>query len=749
MTKKKLSSLIIILAAAILLAGTLFAVNRDLFRYTYDLRLERDFTAEIARKQDYVIAGPIALKPGAYVFTPILSVEGNGSGIFLIDGDEQELFYEDLTDGMTNPEFPFEISGGTKQVRFGIRYDPARSTVHIQRIRVTAEHILYRDSLLRHLTLSLLVILLAVWLVLRLCYPQILWKLFPAFSKPANERALALLILLTLITCYPLLNPERYVHNTDMFFHVTRIKGLAESLRAGYFPVRDQLYWLHNYGYGVGFFYPDVFLYFPALLVLLGFDLLTAYNVFLVLCTFASVASMWYAALRISGKRSAAAASAVMMAFAAYPLFNLHYRGTVGETQAAVFYPLIILGLYEIFYGDKKRWPIFAFGFLGLLCCHIISLTIASVLTLVFVLTQVRKLFHDREILTALLKSVLLVVCVGAFFWLPMLEQSFTNPQLNVNQLLSGEAKFNRFNYAIPVENLLIRFKPWSQIYQSASVYPGWTLLLVPLLRVLVWKTPGKRGKAADIMLIFSLPLLWMCTRAFPWQWKIFLPLVTRIQFAYRLLLPATVLLCLSGGIYVSILAGKLPERLSTGKRDALCLMVLGLFCFFSTAFPILRDVTTNHTVEKQQFIMQDNRVSGGEYLPVGMASDFPGKNADTVLLSESDVPLTITAHKRQGLGFSFSYELPEDSGSVRFSLPLIYYTGFQGTLTAEDGSVIHPDISPDERGLVSLNNGGISRGSVSVTYQKTAVQIVSECLSLLSVLFLGNLWVRNKKRTA
>ena len=69
--------------------------------------------------------------------------------------------------------------------------------------------------------------------------------------------------------------------------------------------------------------------------------------------------------------------------------------------------------------------------------------------------------------------------------------------------------------------------------------------------------------------------------------------------------------------------------------------------------------------------------------------------------------------------------------------------------VTLKDGSIIHPDISPDDRGLVSLDNRGIPRGTVSVTYQKTAIQIASECLSLLSVLVLIALYLRNKKRTA
>ena len=144
---------------------------------------------------------------------------------------------------------------------------------------------------------------------------------------------------------------------------------------------------------------------------------------------------------------------------------------------------------------------------------------------------------------------------------------------------------------------------------------------------------------------------------------------------------------------------------------------------------------------------MQDNRVSGAEYLPQGLDSDFPDKNADTVFISENDPGLKIIAHKREKLSFRFSYELPEGSPEVMISVPLIYYTGFHGTLTAEDGTVIHPEIGWDDRGLVSLSNSGISKGTVFVNYQKTAVQRIGEGITLLSWIICTALTLHRSKR--
>ena len=728
---------IVIPLILILLAAALFAVNRDLFRYTYDTRLERSFLPEQDEKQDYLISESITLKPGAYLLSMSMTAEGQRSALFLQDSGGEIFFYEDLEPGTADPSFPFTVEGGAKQVRLGVRYDPEHSEIHIRRMRITAEHVLYKDSLLRHLTLSALITLTALVLLLRLCFPERFRTLFPVFADRRNETALAVLILLTLASAYPLLDGKTYIHGEDMFFHLTRIKGLAESLRAGYFPVRDQLYWLHDYGYGTGFFYPDVFLYLPAVLVLLGFGILSAYKIFLVLCSFAAILSAWYAAVRISGKRAAGYGAAVLTAFAAYRLSNLYYRGTVGETQAAVFFPLIILGLYEIFHGDPRRWPFFAFGFLGLLCCHVISLTMALVLTAVFFLIHIRRILSDRQVFLAILRSVLLAAGLGAFFWIPMLEQTAANPGLRVNRLLAGTSRLNRMNYAFPAGNLLLRFSKWSNIRQAESVYPGWGLLAVPLLALLPGRKRDRSVKAADLMLAAALILLWMCTRTFPWQLGIFLPFVTRIQFAYRLLLPATSLMALAGGIYLA--------SVKALRHRAALTAVLALFCFFSTAYPVLRESVRHRSVAKDLFVMQDNRVSGGEYLPKRLKQEFPGQNGDTVFLTDGGTGLKVTGHDRRRLTFRFGFELPEDSGEVRFSLPLIWYKGFRGTVTGPDGLTVKQDPVPDDRGLVSITSAGFPAGEVYVSYEKTPWQIFAEALTLLTA--AAALLKRAKKR--
>ena len=54
----------------------------------------------------------------------------------------------------------------------------------------------------------------------------------------------------------------------DSPFHMARIESLYRALRSGVFPAKVRPCLNYTYGYGVGFFYPDLFLYFPDILML-------------------------------------------------------------------------------------------------------------------------------------------------------------------------------------------------------------------------------------------------------------------------------------------------------------------------------------------------------------------------------------------------------------------------------------------------------------------------------------------------
>lgn len=726
-------TLIIILILCFTL-GTLILANRDLMHFEYSFLGKRIFDPELDAKRSYLLSEPFTLKPGTYELIFYGTVKGKGSSVYLAR-DEGGIFTGfDLADGEEEQRAGFTVSGNTENLRIGVSYDPGTSVVDVQKISVVSDSVLYKSSLLRHGTVSLFILICGILLLLRIIKPELIYRIVPPLRRHENETDFFILLLLSLFTSIPLLLPDSYGLAEDMFFHLSRIEGIAEGIKAGYFPVRNELFWLKNYGYGTGYFYPDLFLYFPVLLRLLGFSILSCYKIFVVVCTFFSLLSFYLTAKIIAKNRYAGLAAAILFGFCSYRCIAVFYRGAIGEVQAFIFMPLIILGLYYLFSGKPERWWVFALGFWGVLSSHLISLVLAAGITAVFLLFNTHMIIRDRRIFFSLLKSVLVTVMLGAGFLLPMAEQMNGN-NLNMNLLVSAKRGGLTVNNINPVKNLIVFFHDWH--YDEGYfriVYPGWMLLAVPLLRVLLLFQKKKGPKAADIMLGFGIVLMICSTDLFPWQH--FVWLLNRIQFTWRLLAPVSVLLPICGGIYFSELFSRPGAALFTG--------LLVLACA-ACSYPIYHDTIVNRTVSEDEFIMQDNRVAGMEYMPIGLSAEFIDKNRDTV--AADPVETRITSQKRRGLSFTFTFEYAGNADTLTFTIPLIRYYGYKGTFTNSDGKTVPIEVEKSENGLALVRVKNTGSGTVQAAYHKTGFELAGEIISLVTICLGFCLFLSGRKQ--
>ena len=728
MKNRKLQVILLI----IFIAAALVLCNRDLMHFEYSFLGKRNFEPELDVKRSYLLTEPFTLKPGTYDLCFFGSVQGKGSSVYLARNEEDIFTGFDLADGEDEQRSSFTVSGGTETLRIGVSYDPETSTVRVRKISVISDHVLYKDSILRHGTISLFILICGLLMLLRICRPEIIYRLCPPFRRQENETDFWLLVLLSLILSLPLLLPDSYGLAEDMFFHLSRIEGISQGIRSGYFPVRDELYWLKNYGYGTGYFYPDLFLYFPVLLRLLGFSLLSTYKIFAVVCTFFSLLSFYLTAKIIFRKRIAGLAASILFGFCAYRAIALFYRGAIGEIQAFIFLPLVVLGLYFLFSGEPERWWVFALGFWGLLSSHIISLTLAGITTVAFLLVHIRRIFRDRRILTGLLKAAAVVLLLGAGFLLPMAEQMNGNDLL-MNLLVSTQRGGLTPNNINPVKNLFVFFHDWQyDANYFRCVYPGWMLLGVPLMRLILLIRKNKVPKAADVMLIWGIVLMLCSTDLLPWTHMVWL--LNRIQFTWRLLAPVSVLLPVCGGLFLAELCSERYAGAAVG--------ILAITCTVCT-FPIYQDTIVNRTVPEDEFIMQDNRVAGMEYMPIGLDPEFVDKNRDTVAVIPEDAE--ILSHKRRGLSFTFSFAYDGDEDTLTFTVPLIRYYGFRGSFTGPDGNTAPVSVGKSSNGLAQVQIPSATGGTINVAYHKTAYEWTGEIITLLTIFLITGYLITKK----
>ena len=219
-------------------------------------------------------------------------------------------------------------------------------------------------------------------------------KLYDNLIKNSKFRIL-FFIILTLLSSISLFTISlKYGH--DILFHLSRIVGIKDSFSNDLFSSIYSNY-LNGYGYGNPLFYPDIFLYVPAFINYLGLSINTSYKIFIILVNFFSIISMYITVKGISKSKYAGIISSIIYAFASYRLIDVFSRAALGEALAFIFIPLIIYGIYNIIYGDYKKFYILVIGMSGLILSHILSTYIICILLSIFCLINIKKFIKEKQ----------------------------------------------------------------------------------------------------------------------------------------------------------------------------------------------------------------------------------------------------------------------------------------------------------------------------------------------------------------
>lgn len=218
----------------------------------------------------------------------------------------------------------------------------------------------------------------------------------------------------------------------DIYFHLSRIAGLAEGITAGQLPVRIQPGWCNNYGYAVSVFYGDILLYIPAVLYLTGVPLLHAYHAYLLMIHIGTVAISYYSYKRLCGDKYIALFCTALTCLSINRIFNVYVRAALGEYSAYMFFPIVIVGMKEILCGEEKRilerdksnaWLFLGIGMAGILQTHILSFEMVCILLGLVVILRFRSMLCLNRVQT-ILKAVILTIGLSAWFLIPVLDYS-------------------------------------------------------------------------------------------------------------------------------------------------------------------------------------------------------------------------------------------------------------------------------------------------------------------------------------
>ena len=299
---------------------------------------------------------------------------------------------------------------------------------------------------------------------------------------------------IVLLGSTPLMN-DFVIHGHDYRFHIYRIEGIAEGLQSGQFPVKVMPNWWNEFGYGAPLFYGDIFLYFPALLTLLGYSIQTAYKCYIVGINLITAWIAYISFKKIIKNDKIALLGALLYSLNLYRLINIYIRCALGEYTALAFLPLILLGMYLI--EEKDGWIYMALGLSGCIQSHVLSCMMVAFLFVLLCIIKIRWVFK-KQVFLNLCKAGIMTLLWNLWFIIPFLN-SYLENDYKIHFL---ETEWKLEDRGIPVSKI---FKLYISGFEDAFFTVGLPLMISLILASAILWHYRRNNRSADEKRIESL----------------------------------------------------------------------------------------------------------------------------------------------------------------------------------------------------------------------------------------------------
>lgn len=525
-----------------------------------------------------------------------------------------------------------------------------------------------------------------------------------------KKNFLFIFALVLFMLCLPLMQYKVSVAD-DYLFHFSRIQSITDSLKQGIFPVKVHYDMANTCGYGTGLFYPNLFLYIPAIINLFINNIGLSYKLFLVIIL-STLFFMSYISVKAVTKNSKTALLSTLLIMCSNGLMlNLYDRTALGELLGFVFITPIICGLYNYVHDDFDKPYILAIGFLGVANAHLITTLICIIFSVLYFLINIKSSIKNPKKFLKLILTAIIVILISTSFWLPMLEQLF--------------------------EQTFKLSKPWTHIKDDAY-YPidlfgtgkfSIGIIITICIPLILYGILDKEiSKAQKLFAIFAV--FFMFLMLFSPFWKLTNDYSNIIQFKWRLLGITTILSCIS----ISIFAKHYSDKLNI-KFDYL----FAIIAIAATVVCIIHmnDVVNNHDDYKSEYIstilytIPESIGGGQEYLPVETDYDYLLKNAFVV--STNTGAKTAIAKE----DFKGTFVLEDYYNATSVEVPFVYYLGYVSNITTPSGEIIPLEVKKSDNGLLKVIIPEGVHGIVNVWYDGTHIQEISYIISLSTILIV------------
>lgn len=385
--------------------------------------------------------------------------------------------------------------------------------------------------------------------------------------RKLNLLYLGLLLFVTLLTTLYLASSKAIFAFSDWTFHAARVEEIYLNLKSGSFFTFIAARTFHNTGAASFLFYPYIFFY-PWAFLRFILSPVNAFYAWYALVTFATAAISFFSMKVYSQKSLASFIFSLVYTFAPY---RLYLGGAVfGEYLAVTFLPLLFLGIYEVLWGNKKKWYLLAIGGALVAYAHILSVFLSlEFAAILFVI----KLITSRGISKDRIKSLLLAAGTCVLLVLPVIVPFFTD---FIGQGLSS---------AKP--GISYTMEPLYLLLNSFSAQKGWKLSFMLMLTIF---TAWAFIKSQRNWIIYGLGLFacFLTTRYFPWKLTAGTPF-EMVQLTARYLSYASLFLT----ILFALGSNNILEKHVDGRKKLAlsCSLAVFMALFSLSSLSVYRDI--------------------------------------------------------------------------------------------------------------------------------------------------------------
>lgn len=616
-----------------------------------------------------------------------------------------------LTPEKTQDEFTFTFDRDVKQFMLKLEYE-GKGTAEVKSCVISEEN-LYRN---REISSVVLAVALAVFVAFAVYG-------FMDESSDRKQKLFCTAVIATIvISCSIGLLEYDVMIGDDMEFHLTRIMGIAENISRGMPFNKINPAFNGGYGYLNPVFYPELFLYIPAMFMVWGANVTVAYRLFIFIINIATALISYICFGKVSENRYAGLVAAAIYTLNHYRMRDIFARAALGELLYMTFLPIVIYGIYLIFHKHEKKWPVLMLGATLVFQSHILGTVLTACAGAFFIVMYlIHHIVKKENVLppiVAIIKAGIGVVAVNLFFLVPMLYY------IRHDFSMFGHADYVRLfkSMARSITTILFSFRnqSYATLYARFGLTAG--IVFAAMFVAAVVFAVKKRGKGcSDVVISFVSAAFFLVCASTLMPWDILAEIgivelfMSKMQFCFRFVSLFAV--------FAAMGAAVLLKEVKYGRKN---------IALIALAVILTASGVCYHFVDGCQ-----TRGFDGDYcVVVDSPPEYFMKNAayhvDKVAKSKftaSSEQVQVKDYERTGGGLRITVDSTSQQEEW-LDVPLLYYAQY-GAQDMQTGAAL--EVSAGERFVIRVAVPAEMAGDILVKYQYPLFFTAANAVSALS----------------